>query len=343
MNDETSRSRSESRDVRRGGADSDTVFQRVPDAEAAWLAGPVPRDYWSYPAHRRRYMHWASGALGLRRYEDWYAVTTQRLRRLPGGASLLNVFGGSLYAAVQEAFPEYEFLPWLFRACPRSFWHAAENRRWYMRWLEGELGIVRPEQWYAVTHEDFKRHKGSGFLTCHHSSIPEAVREYRPEYPWCEWLFAKTPKGFWNRRANRVRYLEWLGQRLGFTRMEDWYGVRRTDFLRHHGGHLLRYYRGSPVRALRDCFPEYDWKEWLFGRVPTGFWDVPSNRVRYVVWLAGELGIRNVADWERVAVADLRRHGGAGFLTRHGSVADAIAECVAIWRSIGEGAEDHGQ
>ncbi len=288
-------------------------------------------------------MHWASGALGLRRYEDWYAVTTQRLRRLPGGASLLNVFGGSLFAAVQDAFPEYEFLPWLFRACPRAFWRDPENRRRYMRWLEGELGIERPDQWYAVTHQDFKRHKGSGLLAYHGSTVSEAIKESYPDYPWCEWLFVKTPKGFWMHRANRVRYMNWLGARLGFSRMEDWYRVRRDDFLAHRGGHLLRFYGGSPARAVKDCFPQHEWHEWLFGRVPTGFWDERHNRVRFIRWLAKRLDIRRPEDWQRVTAADVRRHGGAGLLSRYRSIADLLAECAGSSDASVEGREDHGQ
>lgn len=342
MNDWARSDNSESHPPHNDAAGS--VFHDVPDSQAEWLRGPVPKAYWTFPEHRRRYLHWAARQLRLRRYEDWYRVTTQQLRRLPGGASLLNACHGSLFAAVSEAFPQYAFQPWLFRAFPRSFWRNPENRRRYMRWLEQRLGITHPDQWYAVTHRDFKRHKGAGMLTYHGSWISEAIKEFRPDHPWLEWQFVKTPKGFWQDRANRVRYMQWLGAQLGFERMEDWYRVRREDFLAHQGGHLLRHYGGSPARAVQDCFPQYSWCEWLFGRVPAGFWDDRRNRERFIRWLSVELNVRRPEDWQRVTAADVRRCGGGGLLHRYRSLGELLQECVRVSESsVGQGREDDVQ
>jgi len=43
-----------------------------------------------------------------------------------------------------------------------------------------------------------------------------------PEATWFPWRFSKVPNGFWRSRANQVEYLEWLGQRLGYQKREDW-------------------------------------------------------------------------------------------------------------------------
>src|SRR5215510_1811399 len=60
------------------------------------------------------------------------------------------------------------------------------------------------------------------------------------------------------------------------------YGVTRRHFRRHRGGGLLaRKFHNSPSALLKDVFPHYDWKEWLFVHAPSRFWQQRANRHRY--------------------------------------------------------------
>ena len=43
------------------------------------------------------------------------------------------------------------------------------------------------------------------------------------------WLYGPVPPGFWDLAENRLRYVEWLGDQLGFTQLEDWYRVVRQE------------------------------------------------------------------------------------------------------------------
>ncbi len=87
------------------------------------------------------------------------------------------------------------------------------------------------------------------------------------------WLTGRVPNGYWDTRANRVQYLNWLAERCGFLQPGDWYAVRKSHFRTHFGGGLLRNQYGSSIwRAMNDFLPEHDWKPWLFGATPDGFW-----------------------------------------------------------------------
>ena len=90
--------------------------------------------------------------------------------------------------------------------------------------------------------------------------------------------------GYWSRRPNRIAFVAWLGNRLGFDQPDDWYQVTRSDFVQNGGGRLMELYHQSPLAVLEDCLPEHDWKPWLFRRVPKGFWDSLENRHRWVAW-----------------------------------------------------------
>ena len=129
------------------------------------------------------------------------------------------------------------------------------------------------------------------------------------------WLGSRVPNGYWDIRENRVRYLDWLGQRCGFAKPADWYNVRKRHFQDNCGGGLLHNsYGSSMLAAMMDYQPDYDWKPWLFGGTPNGFWNVRENRSQYMEWLGEKLGITSTEGWYRVIGADFIRNHGGGLL-----------------------------
>jgi len=44
-----------------------------------------------------------------------------------------------------------------------------------------------------------------------------------PSKEWLPWKFQGMVKNFWGDKANQRKYLEWLGNRLGYTSPDDWF------------------------------------------------------------------------------------------------------------------------
>jgi len=153
---------------------------------------------------------------------------------------------------------------------------------------------------------------------------------YLPDYDWKEWKFSKAPNGFWQQRKNRKRYMLWLGQELGFKEISDWYSVTAEDFNCNYGKYCLDLYGGSPVAALKDCFPRHTWYEWKFTRVPRSFWDSPENRARYMRWLGERLKFQKPADWSKLRNRDFRDNYGSSLLARYRSYHDLVKECAPV-------------
>lgn len=129
------------------------------------------------------------------------------------------------------------------------------------------------------------------------------------------WTFGRVPDGYWESRTNRVRYMDWLSDVYAFEKAEDWYAISRMHFRNNHGGGLLMsYYRDSPLDAIRDYMPDYDWKPWLFKRTPQGYWHDPANRVAYMDWLGVELGFEEDSDWYEITQRDFFLNAGGGLL-----------------------------
>lgn len=221
--------------------------------------------------------------------------------------------------------------PWLDGRVPDGYWSVTQNRHHYMDWLGQQLGFQRLSDWYRVTKRDFYRHAGAGLLAiCHNDSPLAAVQDYRPRYAWKPWLFRSTPQGFWQYPANRQAYMRWLGRKLRFRRNADWYRVRKQDFYANGGGGLLaNYYGDSPLAAVREFKPRYDWKPWLFSSVPQGYWQQLENRRAYVEWLGRQAGCKSPESWSRLTRAQFARHGGGGLLAAYyaGSPLRALQEC----------------
>jgi hypothetical protein len=295
--------------------------------EAIWLDGRVPNGYWEQPTNRRRYVHWLGQRLGVRSRQDWYRITTDDFKRNAGGG-LLHYWHDSAIYAVQDTYRDYDWKEWLFKMAPRHFWKDRRNHRMYMQWLGERLGIREPSDWYHVTNQDFRDNGGGAFLLQYDSTVSAAIMSYLPDYDWKEWMFDKTPKGFWNQRKNRRRYMLWLGAKLGFQTRDDWYAVTADDFNANYGNQFLKRYNGSPVAALRDGFPRHTWHDWKFARVPIGFWDDLDNRKHYVRWLGKKLRVRSLRDWRRVRRRDLLVNYGGGLLTLYHSHWELLAECI---------------
>jgi hypothetical protein len=75
-------------------------------------------------------------------------------------------------------------------------------------------------------------------------------------------------------------------------------------------------------------YPNHRWHEWMFARVPGGFWEDPDNRLRYVQWLGKRLRIRHREGWANVGRAEFCDNFGGALLARYRSYAELLAECV---------------
>ncbi|MEZ6125021.1 MAG: hypothetical protein R3C49_17895 [Planctomycetaceae bacterium] len=157
------------------------------------------------------------------------------------------------------------------------------------------------------------------------------VRELSEQIPTDDhpWKLGRVPNGYWDLREHRVSYLAWLGNQIGFLRTEDWYELRKQHFQNHFGGGLFRnVYRSSVLKAMQEFQPDVDWKPWLFGGAPKGYWKIRDNRCRYLQWLAERLNLRTTEDWYHVTGSDLIANSGGGLLNNEfrGSLQAVLAD-----------------
>ncbi len=294
-----------------------------------WMLGRVPDGHWDRRCHRVAYMRWLGQRLGYSSPGDWYGLKRRHFRQNFGGGLLHLAYGDSPLKALRDFMPERDWYPWLFCCVRNRFWMERSNRQAYMMWLGRQLGVEHPDDWYAVTKADFVSNAGGGMLHgCFGDSVSAAVIEYLPRRRWRLWRFASVPQGFWLKAENRVAYLGWLGKRLRIRSPEQWYLVTTQKIAEHMGVSLVAYYGYSMLNIMREYLPEFDWKPWLFRRVPADYWSDPANRRSYLAWLGDHLGFRRPSDWHKLTIEDVKRTGGASVFKQvyRGRLASVLSE-----------------
>ena len=299
-----------------------------------WKFGHVSEGFWKKRANVFRFRDWFQKQLGIKKLEDWYEVTASDFKRHHGGGVLLK-YDSSPSTFVMNVFDEYEWLPWMFRSVPFRFWEKKTNARRYFQWLTEELKIKQLDDWYQITARDITQNYGSRFLQIYGGSVAAVVKRFHPKHRWLPWKFRNTPAHFFKQKENRIQYLRWLERQLGYRRPEDWYQFVTPLYKKHCGKPLMEIY-GYAYEGPKELYPEYDWREWQFTKVPRTFWDVKKNRQRYLRWLGQTLSFQRTPDWNRLRRTDFEKHrGGVLFEHRYSLSLDrAIAEAKRLVKSF---------
>lgn len=178
------------------------------------------------------------------------------------------MYRGNLFRALEAAYPEHSFQPWLFAAVPAGYWADRAHHRLYFDWLRREkLGISDNQLhlFYNVTVDTIYQNRGRALLrTYYGSSLPTALVRVYPEHQWQVWKFshARVPRNFWSEPANQRAYFLALADEILGSDFNGWYNWSAAALQEAHPESaciLRQFYGGSLVQALTTIFPEYTW------------------------------------------------------------------------------------
>jgi hypothetical protein len=215
---------------------------------------PVPDGFWQDSQNRIAYMAWLGKTLNYSKPEDWFQITKNAFYENRGTGFLACNYGDSPIRALREYNEKLTKHEWLFRSVPQGFWYNKENRQRYIKWLGKELNYKNQEDWYQITGNAIDNRYGGRLLQgFYNGSVILFLRDNLPEYTWIEWKLRSTPTNFWKDKANRLKYLEWLGEQLGFKCVTDYNRLQRRHLIDNHGAWLLtKYYRNSVKLAILE-------------------------------------------------------------------------------------------
>jgi hypothetical protein len=136
---------------------------------------------------------------------------------------------------------------------PDGYWHEMENRRNYMDWIADQMKIECKEDWYGIRLEDIYKRNGRGLIRFYLDSISDLLRSIYPDSTWDICLFQEE-----NAKSARSprEFMDALGEVLGISHLDDWYGVTKEDIINAGGRSLLEEYGGSGSKLLKAAYPQ---------------------------------------------------------------------------------------
>jgi hypothetical protein len=246
--------------------------------------------------------------------DDWYRLNSEALVKNYGGA-LFSHYDG-IFHLLSKVKPELGLLPWKFGQVSANFWNNLENRQTYFTWLERELKIKKPEDWYSIEASMVAEKFGS-LLMSRYGGVAGIIADLRPHYQLLPWKFKLAPRGFWQDRANQKAYLDWLSTELKLTNLSKWYKLTTKSFADNFGVGLLKAYNHSVSEIISELRPDLDLKPWLFRKTNSTFWNDQKNIRCYTDWLAERLNIKSSEGWYQIQQKNFHENNGGGLISRY--------------------------
>lgn len=191
--------------------------------------------------------------------------------------------------------------------------------------------IKKLEDWYKIPLSEVHSKLGINSLyphTKYKDTIDVIQSLYKKKiYPW---LFGMSPMGLWDKKENRIAYIKWLGRKLKFKKIKDWYKLNTIkDFHHNSGGGLLVIKKKdkdqSVLTLLKEAYPYYDWKPWLFKSAPQSFWNDMSNQKSFLKWVLKKekINLKNDSIYKLNSTI-IRKYNGHVVLRQY----DNFVECL---------------
>ena len=149
------------------------------------------------------------------------------------------------------------------------------------------------------------------------------IEQLFPEKDVEWWRMQRAPKGAWKNILRRHQYLKWLEIQLGFSKPSDWYQITMNDFYENYGGSLQTYIP-SIMEVLKDFYPEYDFKPWLFKVAPNGTWQDKKNHRNFLLWVQISRNHVSFEDWYSISGDEIDSFGGSKLRQMYDSISDLI-------------------
>jgi hypothetical protein len=113
--------------------------------------------------------------------------------------------------------------------------------------------------------------RGWRLVEIFNGSASAIVSTVYSDFEFLPWLFNAVPKGFFDEKENRIRYIRWLVEKVGVKSELD---LHRSHFLENGGGGLLTKYKYSPlaiIASIQSSEPGQDKLLFLNGKKPQNF------------------------------------------------------------------------
>eukprot|EP01118_Nematostelium_gracile_P003618 TRINITY_DN14186_c0_g1_i1.p1 TRINITY_DN14186_c0_g1~~TRINITY_DN14186_c0_g1_i1.p1 ORF type:complete len:232 (-),score=48.50 TRINITY_DN14186_c0_g1_i1:115-810(-) len=185
-----------------------------------------------------------------------------------------------------------------------------EDPQYCREQFEGDasrLGFTSLEDWYNVTKNQLAELESKNIVN-YHQDIISALNFAYPSHPFEFWRMYTIPKSLSENKENVKRLIEYVGDKLKVSRLDDWYHVEKADVI----ALVPKFNNIVPnlYTTLKETFPEHPWIPWKF-QFPIGsFWSSGNNQRNFLENFAKEMNFKKMEDWYSVTYNQVVEKGG---------------------------------
>jgi hypothetical protein len=203
-----------------------------------------------------------------------------------------------------------------YERLPDGYWDIQQNITKFMDLLKNKMGYTTDDDWYNLTCDVLKQHKGGSLCSRFNDSPQHVLKVAYPELQLLPWLFkTRVGQNFWKEKSNRIWCFGWLMNKLNYTTQNDYYNLQQKSFVDNGVGSLVGWYQDSTLNLLKDLFPEFEWLPWKFTIVSKSFdWHDKNNIKLWLDWFAKEHKYICMEDWYKLTQDEIKKWDGAGLL-----------------------------
>tara|TARA_B100001057_G_C22812308_1_gene935949 strand:+ start:328 stop:1926 length:1599 start_codon:yes stop_codon:yes gene_type:complete len=227
----------------------------------------MPDGTWEKKETRIKYIKWLLKKCNIK---DLYNLKSKHFHKNYGG-NLIDPQTKSkrkklsIVDLLEETYPRVKLKFWLFENTPHKIWSLKKYQRVYLKWFQKEKKIKKASDWYNIEIQDLKKLYARS-LTRYLKTILQVSKFCYPKFNFLAWKFKKIERGYFNQRSHILEYINWIEKVVGIKKKEDWYSYGYDNIETNYGTSLLQKFSHSPLKILKYCYPNYNWKDENFGK-----------------------------------------------------------------------------
>ena len=141
--------------VRYGESTMRALKSLCPEHEwCIWKFVSLPRGIWRDVQLQKEFFDSLAKEMKFEKLSDWYTITVDDVRRYGGGSIIHLHF--NLSNTLSFLYPQHHWIPWKFHQVSKGFWDSTQNQAQLIKWLEHQLDLKNPEDWYRISRLQIK-------------------------------------------------------------------------------------------------------------------------------------------------------------------------------------------
>eukprot|EP01114_Cavostelium_apophysatum_P019197 TRINITY_DN611_c0_g1_i1.p1 TRINITY_DN611_c0_g1~~TRINITY_DN611_c0_g1_i1.p1 ORF type:complete len:842 (-),score=138.94 TRINITY_DN611_c0_g1_i1:636-3161(-) len=284
-------------------------------------------DYWQNSANQRSLFDVIAKDLNISRNCEWSSISHSVLESYGAKQFIDSYHGGSLFNALESAYPTSEWNPYDFY--PPSHWAHLTNQRNLLLRFEKQLGISSYGEWRQIAASGRWNVDGISHIvkSFYSNSIESALRSILPERKWDSVFEEAATEDLWKDLKDQRAFLCKLEREWGITDRNQWSTKTSKEVIDSGGTFVASLFGNSLWKALNAAFENFPLKESDFTRTQRpkrpknevqknrsrtkGWWRDVRNQRAFLDEIRDREGVIEKSDWGKVTGEMVQNAGGS--------------------------------